>query len=521
MKIFKQKYLLLLLLAGVLISPGCGEDYLSKSKVHTSLDTDAFYQTEMHAEQAVTAMYSPLHWWGQFKRFRYLLGFMSGDLEITSGGFHFTEFGDFGYNASTASYIRHAWQSSFVGIQRANTVLEKVPGIYFYPENKEVQERYLAEAHFMRAFYNFQLVRFYGGVPIYDRTFTGSLEDELFQPKRNTVDEVYEFIYADLEKAMEILPVSYEGKDIGRPTKGAAAGYLAKAYMFQGEYSKAHAILKDMVGGKYGQYELMEDFSDNFTRYNENNAESVFEIQFMSGFGSPWPDMDAPNASKALWLATAIDPGQFANGLPSPELNDFFDAHPNESGVRRMYTIARPGDVWGDWNPIAKDPVAAGQWTNRTEEGSWSGGVCGVRKYAEGTDVEGFVQSGINFRALRYADILLLYAEAENELNGPTQIAIDAINQLRTRAQADLLDGTFTQEEFFEKIVIERRLELSLEYHRFFDLTRWSKHKTNLPAMADINKVLESTNYRPGKELFPIPLNDILRNPNLKQNPGY
>ena len=515
--ITKQVRYTLLLALAILITASCSDSFLEDVKVYRDLDSSTFYQSEEDALLAINAAYTPLQYQGLYRRYRYLLGYLSGDLDITSGGFQLVEYPNFQFNSSSQHLVPNAWEACYVGVLRANTVLQRVPEIEF--EDEQLKTRILAEAKFLRGFYYFNLVRFYGGVPIYEEQFSGSLEDPAFRPERNTQEEVYAFLEADLREAAQELPLSYGPNDIGRATAGAAQAFLGKALLYQEKYQEASTVLKKLVDGEFGAYELV-DFEQNFDLENENNAESVFEIQFETGFGRGFSDGDGANSAESNWMATALNPGRqraFANGVPSVEVNAFFDQFPEEEAVRRPLTIARPGDVWSSWDPIDEDPIASGQWRDRTGERP-AVPLSGVRKFTEGPDVIGFVQSPKNFRALRYAEVLLLFAEAENEANGPTAAAYDAINQVRRRAQVSDLPEGLGKEDFFIRIVQERRLELTFEFQRYFDLVRWSR-RANVP---DIASTSNMPGYTPGKnELLPIPQGELIANPNLTQNPGY
>ncbi len=516
MRQFKIQSIVLLLI-GAFFAQSCGTSFLEEAEVQRDLASDNYYTTEDEALMAVNAMYSPLHWYGLFKRHRYLLGYMAGDCIPSSGAGQVKEYYGYIYGPASNQMIQEAWIACYAGIARANTVMERVPDIEFRDE--AYKKRLLAEAHFMRGFYYFNLVRLYGGVPIYERTFSGSLEDPLLAPERNSAQEVYALIEKDFKMAKVDLPSNYDAADIGRPTSGATAGYLGKVYLYQKKYAEAVAEFKEVTEGKHGAYELVSYDQLFGVQYN-NSAEGVFEIQYFAGVGTPWPNGDNKDASKSNWVATAISPGSgsFANALPSKEVNDFFDMYPEENALRRTFTIARSGDTWQSWAPIADDPVDAGQWNGRTKDKDYDF-YSGIRKFAEGPDDRrGFNQCPNNYSPMRYADVLLMLAEAENELNGPTALAYEAINMVRDRAQVDPVPAGLGKDAFFEKIVIERRLELSFEWHRFFDLVRWMDH----PNRPEIGKAENMPGFVVGKnEVLPIPTNEMLANPNLVQNPNY
>lgn len=522
-------------IAGLALSTvlsGCGESFLEEAKVQTDIDSSTFYSNMNDAELAVNSVYTPLHWYGLFKRHRYLLDFMSGDMIPTSGAAQLLDYPGFNFNSTSPELIPKSWEASYTGITRASVVLDKVSGIET-PET-DLKNRILGEAHFMRAFYYFNLVRLYGGVPV-NQPFEGELSEEFLRPERESAEEIYAFIEDDLMEAQKLLPASYNGSNIGRATSGAATAYLGKVYLYQQKYQQARDAFKAVIDG--GNYSLV-NFEQNFNLGNENNAESIFEVQFVGGVGSPWPDYDAPNASKANWVSTAISPFVFANAVPSTEVVNFFDQYPEEEAVRRPFTLAKSGDVWDGFTvgrytitdnsgnevqkagAVSADGTIKKHWNNRTlEREADFGTIAGVRKFAEGPNRVGFNQSPVNFRAMRYADVLLMFAEAENEVSGPTADAYSAVNEVRTRALVTPLAGGLSKDEFFEKIVIERRLEFTFEFHRFFDLVRWSKKTGTLP---DVAKATSMPGFTEGKnELLPIPDAQVQTNPNLSQNSGY
>ncbi|BDD00690.1 RagB/SusD family nutrient uptake outer membrane protein [Persicobacter psychrovividus] len=519
----KVRYIIALFIAAFLVQ-SCGSSFLEDAKVQRDLFKEYFYKTEDDAKLAVNAMYSPLHWYGLFKRHRYLLGYMAGDCIPTSGAGQVQAYHEFKFGPSDNELVAEAWTTCYAGIGRANLVLERVPEIPF--EDEKIQQRYLAEAHFMRAFYYFNLVRMYGDVPLYTRSYSGDLDDPLLVPERTDASVIYDLIEEDLLKAKGILPAEYPTADIGRPTSGAATGYLGKVFLFRKKYAEAVKEFKEIKDGLHGMYDLVP-FDQIWGVANNNNKESIFEIQYLAGFGTPWPNGDNTAASKSNWVATAVSPGSgsFANALPSEEVNDFFNMYPEENQLRRYYTIARSGDVWQSWNPIREDPTAevvisedeviGAQWNARTKDKPY-GYFSGIRKFAEGPDDRrGFNQCPNNYAPMRYADVLLMLAEAENELNGPTALAYESINMVRSRAQVDPIPAGLGKDEFFEKVVVERRLELTFEWHRFFDLVRWMDH----PNRPEIGKAENMPGFVVGRnEVLPIPQNEIQTNPNLKQN---
>ena len=477
---------------------GCDTSYLEDVDNFNELDGTTFYQSENDAVLAVTAAYTPLQSRGLYKRELYALEYSTGDYAITDGGFQYTAFLNFQFDGTQPQVINSTWQNCFKGIARANAVLDRVPDIEFTDE--DLQDRILGEAYFLRGLYYFHLVNLYGAVPIIDRLVDGP-SDPLFAPSRNPVEEVWAFIESDFQNAVQRLPIrgAYDDANIGRATAGSAQGFLGKTFLYQGKYAEAREAFKRIIDGNFGNYTLV-DFEDNFTDTNENNDESLFEVQFIGGIGNIWAGDDTGNETESTYLGTEFGPRWFGNAYPSQTVTDVFANNPEET-IRRVFTIAQPGDSWGEWDPVSID-----QFNARIPN---AGGSSAIRKHNLGP-AEVRLQSGINYRMMRYADVLLMFAEAENEVNGPTADAYNAINQVRQRAEVSDIPSGLSQADFFAAIQNERRLELVFELSHYFDLIRWGEG-SQMPG------------FQTGKnELLPLPATEIITNPNLlPNNPGW
>jgi len=492
-----KKYMIPFLFMGAMVtSISCSDEFLDKPNLN-QINAANFYQTASDAVAAVNGAYTPLHNRELYKRQIFALEYLSGDFAITQGGFQYSNLIGFNFTATEGNLVGSTWNGAYTGITRANAVIEQVPDIEM---NEDLKKRVVAEARFLRGLYYFHLVTYFGGVPIIDRQITGS-SDELLKPARNTEEEVWAFIENDFSAAMVDLPnrEEYSGADVGRAAAGSAAGYLGKSYLYQKKYQEARDIFKEIIDGKYGAYDLVENYEDNFTDKNENNEESLFEVQFSDLGGSVWQGDDSGKGTESSFLGTEFGPKHFGNSYPSDEVNAFFDQHPEDT-VRRKYTIARPGDIWGSW-----DTVQVSDWNSRIPN---AGGNSAWRKWNLG-DAEPRLASQINYRMLRFADVLLMFAEAENEVNGPTADAYAAINRVRERAKVSPLPSGLDKDGFFQAIKDERRLELTFELLYFFDLIRWGEGQ-------------KMEGFTPGKnEHFPLPETELILNPNLKQNPQW
>jgi hypothetical protein len=322
-------------------------------------------------------------------------------------------------------------------------------------------------------------VRIYGGVPIFDGLQTN------YNIPRNSVDEVYNFIISDLTSAAAVLPQSYGAADLGRVTKGAALGLLSKVYLYKKDWQKAYDTTNQVIALGYG---LDPDFNHLFRPAGEFGSESVFEVncQCSAQFGgSQYAEVQGVR-------------NQFGWGFftPSQALENAFEP----GDIRKELTILRNGEITPEGDLIAMgDPQSVTTYNQKVYvPKALNNNACGY----------GSIQ---NIRILRFAEILLINAEAANEL-GNTAAAITNLNKVRTRAQ---LPGTTasTQTALRAAIWHERRVELALEGDRFVDLVRTGQAAT----------VLTPYGFKAGKnELFPIPL-DVINESNglFTQNPGY
>ncbi len=398
------------------------------------------------------------------------------------------------YNLTPSNSLIGVFAGSYGGINRSNTVIDRLPGIAM---DETLKKRYVAEARFLRANHYFNLVRLYGDVPIVTGE-TASLEG-LAVP-RDPVDKVYELIEADLKEAESTLPKSYTGVDVGRATQGAAKGLLAKVYLTRAGTTKgsplwaqAAAKAKEVIDG--ATYDLYANFADAFALTARGGKENIFEIQFLT-------DVRGHNLGRGYGVRSApIYPAGGAGiARVSPSLfNAYTDADKRKAvtfitsytfnGVTTNLSISDPDPTKGIYFQKLWDKTA------KTNGG-------------EGTSVP----------ILRYADVLLIFAEAQNEAgNGPNAEAYAALNRVRTRAGLAAVSG-LSYQPFKEAVWLERRLELAFENSRRFDLVRTGRL---LDAVKAENSFARNATIQPFHVLLPIPQSDRDANPNLTQNPGY
>lgn len=471
----------------------CSEDFLDKAP-KAQLTESSFFQNQQQATQSVNAVYSYLRSF-DVHVFSYIgiTDIASDDAEKGSvpgdAGF-LQDINDFTFDANNGAPTG-IWSGYFRGVFRANQAIENISAIEM---DANLKNRLLGEARFLRAYFYFFLVRTYGGVPIIERP----LNPDEYQQSRNTREEVYEFIKADLQFALDHLPLKseYVPEDMGRATKGAAQAYLAKVNLFQNDFQGAYDNAVAVINS--GEYSLYPDYLGIFREEGEHSSESIFEVSAVAleqgGGGHQYNEVQGirgfPNQG---W------------GFNSP--SDDLEAAYEEGDPRKEATIIFDGDTLPSGEIVVADP-------NMGDNAKFS-----KKAHIPVRPPSGYGNSGANIRLMRYADILLIAAEAANELGNSAE-ALMYLNQVRERARQgnpDVLPDVTTtdQGELRMAIYHERRVELAMEQHRYFDLVRQGRAQE---VFANLG-----INWIPGKhEVFPIPQSEIdVSGGVLEQNPGY
>lgn len=503
---------ILIVAAAMLIANACGESALDKNS-HNNVPVVNYYKTVDELSRATTGAYAILQSTNLCGREWFFLHDLRGD-DVESGGGQLETPRNqllIGTHGPTNAVMTGVYNNLFKLVHRCNAIINNAPDA---EGDAALKTRLVAEARFLRAWAYFQLGGFWGGVPLY--TSIEVTFDESKPLPRSTAAEVWNYVYTELDAIINDLPPAYTSGDLGRATRGAALVVLAKAYMFNGDYTNAKPRLEAIrdLG-----YELTDNYFDNFSEETEYNSESIFELSYTSSGNYNWDaDGNASTVNESWIRSQEYSAVGWRNLIPSESLlAEYEDDDPRLN--ENFYFL---GDTYGDPGaPLTlTDAKVQGNTTlfKGTEQKiSW-------RKYSVmyKLDPGGFWDKiGINYRMYRYADVLLMLAECENEI-GVAEDAVDYLNEVRTRPSVNMPVyptaeyPVTTKEQITRAIIHERRVELAGEEARNFDILRWRKQSkfTTDPI----------TYYEAKFELLPLPQDELNNNPNItqaNQNPGY
>ncbi len=482
----------------------CNEDNLELNDPN-SLSTlvEDFPKNESEFLAGINATYSPLQSQGLYARWmHYVLDNMGLENEANAAiAANLNQFYQFNISPNNNNVFVY-WKNCYNGIFRANVLLDNIENINNIETLSDTEKNaHIGELRYLRAFYYFLLTSRFGDIPLYT---SGDNGIEGF-PKSSRED-VYQFIISDLTEAAGLLLTKSETEP-GRATRGAANALLGKVQLYRQNYAAAKTAFDNVING--GQHALVNNYFDNFTGETELNSESVFEVLFIFAGGAySWNANDDTGFTESNIIAAEYGFRGFHNVNPANDLVAEFE----NGDIRKDESFYFPGDTYG-----ANGDLVVTQANIGAETAAWRKYML---TYKQDTDLTFFNFSDINFRVIRYADVLLMAAEVENEL-GNMSTAIDLMNQVRARVDMPLygspaMDAIFpvaSQSEVFTAIVHERRVELAGEMVRFPDLVRWGLADDVLP-----NFIVGTS------EVLPIPQGEIDINANLTnadQNNGY
>lgn len=446
------------------------------------------------------------------------------------------------YGPSTPLF-NETWRKMYANIRKCNLFIEKVTAAEI---NENEKKGMIAEARFLRAYFYKTLIDLYGGVPLITQVLDRNSGDEIAFP-RNSYEECLSFIQEECTAAAVDLPLTIiDPTDLGRATKGAALALKGQEELYAGKWEEAAETHRQII--ELGVYALFPDYAGLFYANNENNEEVIFDIQYAANLRPKrinqfWGVVDLPSGGG--WgncgpTQNLVDSYEFIDGKTEEEHSVFFDAdNPYANRDKRFYaSIIYDGSVWRG-KPIY---TRLGVPNNPNEINlSGKGGNTGRSGYFMKKLQDSTLQSspsildGANVIIYRYAEILLNYAEAKNEVDGSHSSVYGAINAIRLRAGQPSLPEGLGQNEMRERIRRERRIELAFEGKRFYDMRRWMISESIFSQPIYGMKITEQSGklkyekvvvrnitFDPSKNyLNPIPQYAIDQNPNLAQNPGY
>lgn len=505
---------LLYILVPVIVLMGCSKENLELSNPNR-ITNESFWKTEEDLHSAFAATYGLLKnvdggYWGV--RGIELSNGRGDDFFIRNDVSYLYQLSTFTNTPDNAA-ASNLWNVSYRAIFRANQILENVDNVTSLSE--ESRKQYIAEAKFLRGLNYFLLAINFGDAPIHLQV--PQTTEDYFMAK-NTEAEVWAQVIKDFGEAATDLPVEQPSQWKGRATKGAALGFLGKAYVYTKDWANAETTLQQLTTAPF-QYMLMPDYEHNFLATTENNAESLFEVQLSDvGGTNPWA---GENANESLGVTTAQEfaPAEVAGWFEVSPTDKLFNEFQKEKTTSndfdpRMYATLiwdYPGATFYK-KPFSDFELQFGfksmfkKYQNYMQENELAGSS-GAANYT----------SDNNERALRYADVLLLLAEALT-MQQKVNEAYPFVNQIRTRADLAPLAAGKNQDQMMAEIRHQRMLEFAREGQRFYDLKRWGLLQQEISNSDKVGKQF----FTPGKhDLFPIPQSELNANPMMVQNPKW
>jgi len=506
-----KKYIFISVLTLSLLA-GCSEDILDIDPRDRYVQ-DTFFQNREQAEAAVNATYAVLQ----------NTGFYGGVSPVSRETFSPNAYAyNDAYNlVLTGTYDANtnlfsaAWNASYRGIGRANNVIQNIDNIDM---DDNLKKRYKAEAKFLRALFYFPLWNLFGGAPLI--LDAPNFESQATLP-RNSADEILDQILKDLDEAAPDLPTSYSGVDKGRATNGAALAFKARVLLYASRWAEAATAAKAVMDKKAGAnpiYSLFPDYRGLFYLENEGNSEVIFDVQYKYPESGHTLDISLDQYNTIAPTTDLVKDYYAKDGLPITLSPLYNSAKPYDNRDPRLQaTVIVPGSQYKGKTVTANQYPRTG---------------FGQKKYTiyKDTEVPARVlpsgESEINYILLRYADVLLMYAEAQNEAFGPDATVYAAVNEVRNRPSVKmpaLLPG-LNKEQMRAEIRHERRIELAGEGLYYYDVRRWgiAPQVLNAEVTNIAGQRVDTRKFDAARDmLWPVPSVAIQENPALIQNPNY
>jgi hypothetical protein len=411
------------------------------------------------------------------------------------------------HNANTGLF-NNTWKAAYGGIGRANNLIANIDKV---PMDASLIARYKAEAQFLRAVFYFPLWNLFGGAPLILTETNAATQADL---PRNSADELYAQILKDLDEAAAVLPASFSGTDKGRATKSAALAFKARVLLYAEKWQEAAAAAKQVIDAKTNG--LFSNYRGLFYLENEGNTEVIFDVQFKFPEFTHGFDMNLDQYNNIAPLPGLVNDYYAIDGKPITESPLFDASKPYENRDPRLLSTV-----------IVKGSKFKGATVT---EGQFPRTGFGQKKYSVYKDdvapasIIPDGQSELNYILLRYADVLLMYAEAKNEASGPDATIYDVLNLIRQRAGMPNFAEGLSQAELRKEIRHERRIELAGEGLYYYDVRRWKTAETvmNTEVYNEKGERIDTRRFNVARDyLWPVPSVAIQENTKLSQNPGY
>lgn len=477
----------------ILVSVTSCSDFL-ESDIRSDFNYNNYFQTEKDLISFADGMFGGLITWtweggGLFFNNYWVIQDLASDNAYETGpSIDMHDLSNFTFDANNAPLF-HVWEQSYSVINSCNVLLKESEKIKKY-SSEAVKNHLQGEAYFLRGMLYFELAKLFGDIPLQLKATT-SIQGTIIP--RTPLSTVYDTIISDLKNAETLLITNpFPNRKEGMPTSLAASALLAKVYLTRGAINKSHSdfnLSKAQLEKVLGKYTLEPEFADIFKISNSNKGEILWAVNFSATLGQGW----TTNQFIVRLMPTTKSDKGVRNGQgwerPTNYLYNLFSS--NDKRKSATFITEFEGEVFDG-------PYIRKYWDQEAEAGRQNG------------------ESDADFIYLRYADVLLMYAEVLNEINnGPTQQAYDAINEVRNRAGLEDLSAGLNYQEFKDAVLLERQKEFVMEGQRWYDLVRMNK------LQEQVILAKPSSNVKAYHVLFPIPQKELYYNPKLVQNSGY
>ncbi|MFC4874695.1 RagB/SusD family nutrient uptake outer membrane protein [Negadavirga shengliensis] len=509
----------------VLLMDGCSEEILHKDPVGFA-SAEGFFQTENDIMTGVNGIYPIFQgdiWGGAFVHVQPHFDAATDNAVLCCDWEHgFTAIARGTMSPTSGGIISWKYNFGYQGLARINNILEIIESNTISDLTAERAAKWMGELRFLRAFIYSEMVTVFGGVPIVTKVISNQEAEAL---TRSSKEEVIQLILDDLDYAAANLDYTPNNNQNGRPTKQSALALKGKILLYNERWTEAAATLKEIIDAEGAEIRLDADYESLFRGTNEESKEIFFAIQYLTDAGGEGSFLQVHYAPSNIvigggwgsftYTKNLLDAYYMTDGLPinSSPLYDPNNELANRD-PRLRWTFFFPGDTYR--GEVLEHPTHF--LVNGSAVTSPDAAVMRSKKWVSETGNTGDSNSPVNLVLMRYADVLLMYAEAQNEAVGPDATVYEAVNKVRNRANMPDFPPGLSQSEMREEIRHERRIEFAMEGTRYFDLLRWKTAQDVIPSLPS----LENRQFDPSRNyLWPIPQSAIDGFSDIEQNPGY